>query len=89
MLNFRFLEKIMGLVSPPHFVYDFFEKNISYVIYNLQTHQISMSGCLTSDIEKYMYCDYLFPAYDVIKFEINLSFLIKFFLQDQKVTTKS
>ena len=32
MLNFDFLEKRLGIVSPPHFVYDFFKKNVSYVI---------------------------------------------------------
>ena len=31
-LNLRFLEKRMGVVSPPHFVHDFFGKNVSHVI---------------------------------------------------------
>ena len=26
MLIFEFLEKVLGIVSPPHFVYDFFRK---------------------------------------------------------------
>ena len=26
MLNFDFLEKVLGIVSPPHFVYDFSRK---------------------------------------------------------------
>ena len=32
MLNFD-LEKGLGLVSPPHFVYDFFKKNVYHVIF--------------------------------------------------------
>ena len=38
MLNF--LEKGLGLVSPPHFVYDFSRKS-----YILLTDQISLSDC--------------------------------------------
>ena len=26
MFIFEFLEKVLGIVSPPHFVYDFFRK---------------------------------------------------------------
>ena len=33
MINFSFLEKGLGIISPPHFVYDFFKKNGSHVIY--------------------------------------------------------
>ena len=33
MLNFDFLEKGLGIVSPPHFVYDFFKKNVGHVIF--------------------------------------------------------
>ena len=31
--NFDFLEKSLGLVSSPHFVNDFFKKNVSHVIF--------------------------------------------------------
>ena len=31
MLNFDFLEKGLGIVSPSHFVYDFSKENISHV----------------------------------------------------------
>ena len=31
--NFDFLEKGLGLVSSPHFVNDFFKKNVSHVIF--------------------------------------------------------
>ena len=33
MLKFDFLEKDLGIVSPSYFVYDFFKKNVSHVIY--------------------------------------------------------
>ena len=33
MLNFDFLEKGLGLVSPPLFVYHFFGKSISHVMF--------------------------------------------------------
>ena len=44
MLNFGFLDKGLGIISPAHFVYDFSTKNYSYYI--LLTAQISLSGCL-------------------------------------------
>ena len=54
MLKFNFSEKGLGLVSPPHFVYDFQEKCFS--CYTLLTDQISLSDCLTSrDIGQYVY----------------------------------
>ena len=34
MLNFDFLEKGLGIVSPPHFLYGFL-KNVSHVIFYL------------------------------------------------------
>ena len=44
MLSFNFSEKGLGLVSPPHFVYDFSRKCFS--CYSLLTDQISLSDCL-------------------------------------------
>ena len=40
MLNFDFLEKGQGIVSLPHFVYDFSRKMFSY--YTLLTDLISL-----------------------------------------------
>ena len=40
MLHFNFSEKGLGLVSPPHFVYDFSKKNFS--CYILLTDQTSL-----------------------------------------------
>ena len=45
-LNSDFLEKSLGLVSPPRFVYNFSRKNISKC-HILQTDQISLSDCLS------------------------------------------
>ena len=33
MLNFDFLDKGQGIVSQPHFVYDFYKKNFTRVIF--------------------------------------------------------
>ena len=45
MLDFNFSEKGLGLVSPPHFVYDFSKKKC-FSSYILLTDQISLSDCL-------------------------------------------
>ena len=42
MLNFDFLEKGLGTVSPPHFVYHFSRK-IFFMLYSIQTDQIALS----------------------------------------------
>ena len=44
MLNFDFLDKGLGIVSPAYFVYDFSTK--MFLSYILSTDQISLSGCL-------------------------------------------
>ena len=44
MLNFNFSERGLGLVYPPHFMYDFSEQRFS--CYILLTDQISLSDCL-------------------------------------------
>ena len=44
MINFDFLNKGVGIVSPPHFVYGFQRKRSSYYI--LVTDQISLRDCL-------------------------------------------
>ena len=44
MLNFDFLEKGLGIVSPPHFVCDFLRK--MFLMFYLLTDQISLSDCL-------------------------------------------
>ena len=44
MLNFDFLKKGQGIVSPPHSVYDFSTKIM--LCYILLTDQMSLSDCL-------------------------------------------
>ena len=44
MLNFYFLNKGVGIVSPAHFVYDFWQKCFS--CYILLTDLILLPGCL-------------------------------------------
>ena len=46
MLNFDFLQKGLGLASPPHFAYDFQEKY--FPCDTLFTGQVLWSGCLYS-----------------------------------------
>ena len=45
MLNFGFLDKPLGIVSPAHFVYDFSTK-MFLMCYIPLTDQISLPGCL-------------------------------------------
>ena len=40
MLNFDFLDKVLGTLSPAHFVYDFLTKMF------FMSYQISLPGCL-------------------------------------------
>ena len=46
MLNFDFLDKGLGIVSPAHFVYDFWTKMFLMLYYILLTTQISLPGFL-------------------------------------------
>ena len=70
------LEKILILVSPPHFVYDFLRKKFS--CYILLIDQISSSDCLYF-LRYWVICIVIicFACDDIINFEINLKFLIK------------
>ena len=83
MLNFDFSKKGLGLVSPPHFVHDFFSRKVfsnwpSFFVWLPSLREILGSMCIA------IVC---LPGCDVINFEINLIFLAVF-LQDQKVMTK-
>ena len=44
MLNFDFLDMGLGILSQPHFVYDFSKR--CFLCYILSTDQISLSDCL-------------------------------------------
>ena len=77
MLNFNFSEKDLGLVSSPHFVHDFSRKTFlmfhsinwpSFIVWLPLLLEILGNMCIT------FVC---YPGCDVIKYEINLIFLIK------------
>ena len=44
MLNFNFLEKNLGIVSPPHYVYNFFKK-VFLILYFL-TDKLSLTDSI-------------------------------------------
>ena len=89
MLNFVFLEKSLGIVSPPHFMYDFLRKmflmlyfiNCPYFIVSLPLLlEILINMCIAIACE---------PCCNVIIFLINLVFLIKsFFFMTKKSKQK-
>ena len=88
MLNFDFLEKSVGMVSPAHFVYDFSGK-MTFMLHSITWPNFIVLLPFLLDILGYMCVAIIYlPVCDVMKFEINLVFLIKLlFSQDQKVKT--
>ena len=77
MLNFDFIEKGLGIVFLPHFVYNFLRK-MFLMLYSLNWPNFIARLSLLIDILVNM-CIVIIcqPDYDVIDFEINLLFLIK------------
>ena len=55
MLNFDFSEKGLGLVSPPQFVYDFFNKNVAHDIFYELTKFSCLIAFTSRDIVQYLY----------------------------------
>ena len=89
MLNFNFLNKGLGIVSPAHFVYHFSTK--MFMLHSINWPNFIAWLCLLFEILGNMciaiVCQ---PGCDVMDFEIKLIFLIEpFFLHDQKVMTKT
>ena len=77
MLNFDFLEMSLGLVSPPHFVYDFSRK-IFLMLYSINwPNFIAWLLSLLEILGNRCIVIICFPFYDVMNFQMNLSFLIK------------
>ena len=86
MLNFGFLEKGLGIVSPPHFVNDF-SRNMFLMLYSINwTNFIFRLLLLLEIIGNICIAIICFPGCDVIDFEINLIFLIKPFFYMTKET---
>ena len=73
MLNFEFLEKGLGLVTPPYYIYDFLTK--WFPCYILLTDQISLSDSLEI-VDNICVVIISFSVDDVVSFEINLFFKI-------------
>ena len=82
MFNFDFLEKVLGIVHPPHFVYGFQENFISY--YTLLTDQLLLPVLLLEKLVNMYTTVVSQPGCDVINFEINLFFRIKPFFNITK-----
>ena len=85
MFNFDFLEKGLGVVSRPHFVYDFSRKMCPMLhTFNLPNFIIWMP-LLLEILGSMCIVIVCLPDCDVINFEINLIFLIKpFFYMTKK-----
>ena len=54
MLNFDFLEKDVGLVSPPHFGYDFSRK-MFLILYSIKGPNFIVIAFTSRDIGQYVY----------------------------------
>ena len=79
ILNFDFLEKDLGIVSPPHFVYNFGTK-VFLMLYSINLPNFIVQLSLLLEILGNMCIAIVCkPGYDVINFEIN-RILIKPFL---------
>ena len=59
MLKFDFSEKGLGLVSPPQFVYDFFNKNVAHDIFYELTKFSCLIAFTSRDIVQYLYSNWV------------------------------
>ena len=89
MLKFDFLEKFLGLVSPPYFVYVFSRKFI-IMLYSINWSNFIVWLCFPFQIWRNMSIKTVCNSdSDFINFENNLIFLDQVvFLHGQKVKTK-
>ena len=90
MLDFDFLDKGLGLVSPAHSVYDFSTK-MCLMLYSINwPNFVAWLPSLLEILGNMCIAIVCYPGCDVMDFEINLIFLIEpFFLHDQNVMTKT
>ena len=86
MLNFGFSEKVLRLVSPPHFAHDFSSKMFVMLLSINWPDFIVLSSLLFEILGNMCIKIASYPDCDVIKFEINLIFLIKPFRSMTKKT---
>ena len=74
MLNFHFLEKGLGIVSPANFVYDF-STQMFFMLYSINWPKFIARLPLLLEILGSRYMAIIcYPCCDVMDFEINLSF---------------
>ena len=79
MLIFHFSEMSLRLVSPPHFVYDVSIKKFLVLYYINWPYFIVWLPLLLEMLGNMSITIVCWPVCDIIKFEINLIFLIKLF----------
>ena len=86
-VNFNFLEKVLGVVSPTHSVIDFLRKFFFHI---LLTDQFYRQPILLHEIVGNMCIEVIcFPGCEDVNLEIMLRFLIKpFSYTTKKVRTK-
>ena len=78
MLNFDFLEKGLGIVSLPHFVYDFSRK-VFLILYSINwPNFIAWLPLLLEILVNMCIAIVCKPGCDVIDFEIDLIFRVMF-----------
>ena len=74
-----FLEKGLGIVAPPNFVYDF-SRRMFLMVYSINSLNFTVWLLSVLKILSNVYIAIVFfPGCDVINFEINFVFLIKLF----------
>ena len=88
MLNFEFLDKDLGIVSPAHFVYEFSTKMFLMLDSTNWPNFIAWLPLLLEILGNMCIASVCYLGFDVMDFQINFVFLIEpFFLHDQKVMT--
>ena len=87
ILIFYFLEKDLGIVSPPYFVYDFSTK-VFLMLYSINWPNCVWLRLLLEILGNMCIAIACLPGCDVMNFEINLIFLIKPFLYMTKKSTQ-
>ena len=90
VLNFNFLGKGLGIVSPAHFLYDVSTKMFLTLCSIIWPNFISLLPLLLEILGNMSLATVCYPGCDVMDFEINLIFLLEpLFRHDQKVMTKT
>ena len=83
LFNFDFLEKGLGIVSLPHFLYDFSRK-IFLTLYSINWPNFIVWSPLLLRYWKICFAIICFPGCDIIIFKVSLIFLIKPFFYTTK-----